>query len=151
MSRDDRHAAIREFLRTTRISSQEQLRELLLARGFDVAQATLSRDMRQLRLVKGTDVHGRPHYQLPAEETAHVPPLIRLLPALFLSAESAGNLLVIRTLTGGAQPVAEAIDWQEWPEVLGTIGGDDTILVVLRDPAEAPAIQRRLEELAGEL
>ena len=61
----------------------------------------------------------------------------------------AGNLLVVKTLVGGAQPVAVGIDWEEWPEVLGTIAGDDTILVILRDPAQLSAVVRRLEDLAG--
>jgi transcriptional regulator of arginine metabolism len=151
MAKGNRHTAIREIIQTTRVSSQEQLRELLLERGFDVAQATLSRDIRELRVVKGTDADGRAHYQLPSEEASHVPPLLRLLPALFVGAEGAGNLLVVRTLTGGAQPVAEAIDWLEWPEILGTIGGDDTILVILRDAADLPEVQRRIETLAGEV
>jgi transcriptional regulator of arginine metabolism len=74
---------------------------------------------------------------------------VRLLPTLFTAAEGVGNLLVVRTLAGGAQAVAEALDWEEWPEVLGTLGGDDTILVILRKPEQLPIIQRRLEDLAG--
>ncbi len=76
------------------------------------------------------------HYTLP-EEWEHSPPLESLLPTLFVSAEGTGNLLVVRTMTGGAQAVALGIDWEEWPEVLGTIAGDDTILLILRD-AEHP-------------
>ena len=60
-----------------------------------------------------------------------------------------GNLLVVKTLTGGAQPVAAAIDWEEWAEVVGTIAGDDSILIVLRSPEHLPTITHRLEELAG--
>ena len=65
-----------------------------------------------------------------------------------IGAEGTGNLLVVKTLAGGAQAVSEALDWEEWPEVLGTLGGDDTILLVLRDAAHLPEIQRRIEELA---
>jgi transcriptional regulator of arginine metabolism len=150
MAKHHRHTAIRDVIRSHRVGSQEQLRELLARRGFDVAQATLSRDMRELRLVKVTDAEGRPLYRLPPDEWDNAPPLARLLPTLFVGAEGTGNLLVVRTLAGGAQAVAEAVDWEEWPEVLGTIGGDDTILIILRDPAFADAVQRRLEELAGE-
>ena len=60
-----------------------------------------------------------------------------------------GNLLVVRTMTGGAQAVALAIDWEEWPEVLGTIAGDDTILVICQEPAQVREVQRRIEEIAG--
>jgi len=60
-----------------------------------------------------------------------------------------GNLLVVKTLIGGAQPIAVGIDWEEWPEVVGTIAGDDTVLVILRDPAHRDTVTRRLEERAG--
>lgn len=144
-----RHTVILELVGGHRISSQEHLRELLAGRGFEVTQATLSRDIRELRLVKVPDAEGGMVYKLPPEVWDQTPPLRRLLPTLFVSAEGVGNLLVIKTLTGGAQPVASALDWEEWPEVLGTIAGDDTILIVLRDPANLAAIQRRIEELAG--
>jgi len=151
MAKSKRHEALREVIQTTRVSNQEQLRELLAERGFDVAQATLSRDIRELRLARSIDADGRVHYRLPADEVASVPALLRLLPALYVGAEGTGNLLVVRTLAGGAQAVAEAIDWEEWPEILGTIGGDDTILVILRDPAHMADVHQRLEELAGDV
>jgi transcriptional regulator of arginine metabolism len=151
MSKQQRHAAIRELVQTRRIASQEQLRELLVERGFEVAQATLSRDIRELRRIKGSDSEGRAHDKPPPESFDAAPPLARLMPALFVGAEGTGNLLVVRTLAGGAQAVAEAVDWEEWPEVLGTIGGDDTILIIVRDPAQTATVQRRLEELAGSL
>src|SRR5690606_8074751 len=125
------------------------LRELLGERGLEVAQATLSRDIRELRLIKVPDAEGRSHYTLPPESWDNSPALTRLLPALFVGAEGTGNLLVVRTLSGGAQAVAEAPGWEEWPEVLGTVAGDDRILLILRDPARLPLIQRRIEELAG--
>ncbi len=95
------------------------------------------------------DADGRAYYSLPPETWDQTPRLERLLSTLYVGAEGTGNLLVVKTLTGGAQPVALAIDWEEWPEVLGTIAGDDTILVILRDAAHLRTIQRRLEELAG--
>jgi transcriptional regulator of arginine metabolism len=151
MAKQHRHTAIRDVIRTNRVGSQEQLRELLVARGIDVAQATLSRDIRELRLIKVSDAEGRGVYKLPPDEWDNAPPLARLLPTLYVGAEGVGNLLVVRTLAGGAQAVAEAVDWEEWPEVLGTIGGDDTILIILRDPATMEAVLTRLEELAGSL
>lgn len=149
MAKQNRHAAIRELIQSHRVTSQEQLRELLETRGFDVTQATLSRDIRELKLIKVHDPEGGTHYTLPPEAWDTAPALMRLLPALFLGAEGTGNLLVVRTMVGGAQAVAEAIDWEEWPEVLGTLAGDDTILLILRDAAHMPAVQRRLEERAG--
>lgn len=129
------------------MANQEQLRELLVECGFDVTQATLSRDIRELRLVKVPGAEGGTHYTVPADEDQR-PPLARLLPTLFVGVEGTGNLLVVKTLPGGAQAVSEALDWEEWPEVLGTLGGDDTILVVLRDSSHLPTIQGRIEDLA---
>jgi transcriptional regulator of arginine metabolism len=146
-----RHAVILELVREHRIGSQEALRELLLAEhDIDVAQATLSRDIRELRLVKLRDEeHGGSYYSVPASVTDPTPTLSRLLPALYLGADGVDNLLVVKTLIGGAQPVAVAIDWEEWPEVVGTIAGDDTILLILRSPDQLEIVTQRLEELAG--
>lgn len=151
MAKPERHAAIRQLVTTHRVTSQEHLRELLAARGLEVAQATLSRDIRELRLIKVPDAEGRAHYTLPPESWDQSPALTRLLPALYVGAEGTGNLLVVRTLAGGAQAVAEALDWEEWPEVLGTLAGDDTILLILRDHGHLPLIQQRIEDLAGAL
>jgi len=148
VSKRERQGAILELVRSHRVSSQADLRELLLQRGIEVTQATLSRDIRDLRLVKVPVAQGGAHYTLP-EEWEHTPPLESLLPTLFISAEGAGNLLVVRTMTGGAQAVALAIDWEEWPEVLGTIAGDDTILIILRDAGQTPTVRARLYEISG--
>ena len=147
MAKSARHAAILDVIRHKRVTSQEQLQKLLEKAGFDVTQATVSRDIRELRLVKGAGADGKQHYTLP-EEWESTPPLQSLLPALYASAEGTGNLLVVRTLTGGAQAVALAIDWEEWPEVLGTIAGDDTILLICREPAHVPQVQKRIEDIA---
>jgi transcriptional regulator of arginine metabolism len=144
-----RHAAILDLVRGQRVSSQEVLRELLNARGIEVAQATLSRDIRELGLVKVPDEHGGALYTLPADVVDPTPTLARLLPALYLGADGVGNLLVVKTLVGGAQPIAVGIDWEEWPEIVGTIAGDDTILVILRDEGFRAKVVKRLEEIAG--
>jgi transcriptional regulator of arginine metabolism len=125
-----------------------ELRTLLEDRGIVVTQATLSRDIRDLRLVKLPRADGSGHYTLP-EEWEHSPPLETLLPTLFLSAESTGNLIVVRTMTGGAQAVALGIDWEEWPEVMGTIAGDDTILLIIRDADTVEEVRSRILEIAG--
>jgi transcriptional regulator of arginine metabolism len=147
MSKHARHEAIIDAIRSQRITGQEQLRELLEEAGFAVTQATVSRDIRELRLAKVPGAGGVAAYTLP-EEWETTPPLQSLLPALYASAEGTGNLLVVRTMTGGAQAVALAIDWEEWPEVLGTIAGDDTILLICREAEQVPEIQRRIEEIA---
>jgi transcriptional regulator of arginine metabolism len=143
-----RQNAILDLVRHHRVHSQEALRELLAARGIDVAQATLSRDIRELGLVKVPHEDGA-HYEVPAHVTDPTPTLTRLLPTLYLGCDGVGNLLVVKTLVGGAQPVAAAIDWEEWPEVVGTIGGDDTILLILREAGNRDAVVGRIEGLAG--
>lgn len=147
MSKRQRHAQILSALKQHRVTSQEALRELLQGQGTDVTQATLSRDIRELRLVKVRGADGTPHYSVP-EEWESTPSLESLLPTLFHSAEGVDHLLVVRTMKGGAQTVAAGIDWEEWPEVLGTLAGDDTILLILRQVESLPAVQARLEGMA---
>ena len=146
-SKSARQAVVLDVIRTRRVTSQDQLRQLLGKAGFAVTQATVSRDIRELRLVKVPGAEGISHYTLP-EEWESTPPLQSLLPSLYTSAVGTGNLLVVRTMTGGAQAVALAIDWEEWPEVLGTIAGDDTILVICQEPDQVPEVQRRIEKIA---
>ena len=143
-----RHAAILELVRTRRVASQEQLRELLAERGIEVAQATLSRDIRTLGLIKAPDGQGGSAYAIPAGGADTAPNLQRLLPALYLGADGVGNLLVLKTLVGGAQPIAVAIDAEGWPEIVGTLSGDDTILIVLRSPEHRDRIVQRIESIA---
>lgn len=142
-----RHAAILRVVRERRIESQDELREALSAEGFVVTQATLSRDIRELRLVKVPGADGTAHYSLP-EEWESTPSLGSLLPTLLQSVEGVDNLLVVRTMKGGAQTVAAGIDWEEWPEILGTLAGDDTILIILRDPASLDVVRARIESMA---
>ncbi len=149
MLKPQRHAAILDIVRNHRVASQEALRELLAERDIEVAQATLSRDVRELGLVKTHDGEDGSGYVVPADVTDPTPTLARLLPALYLGADGVGNLLLVKTLTGGAQPIAVAIDWQEWPEIVGTLAGDDTILIILRSPEHLTTIQDRLHGLAG--
>ena len=148
MSKRERHALIVEIVKHHRVVSQEALRELLQKHGTDVTQATLSRDIRELRLVKVPDAEGAAHYSHP-EEWEGTPFLESLLPTLFHHAEGVSNLLVIRTLMGGAHTVAAGIDWEEWPVVIGTIAGDDTILLLLRDADQLSTVRARMEQMAG--
>lgn len=148
MSKRERHKQILEIVRAHRVPSQEALRELLQEQGTDVTQATLSRDMRELRLVKVPGADGVGFYFSP-EEWDSTPSLESLLPALFHSADGVDHLLIVRTMKGGAQTVAAAIDWEEWPEVLGTLAGDDTILIILRDPAKLDEVRGRIEAVAA--
>lgn len=148
MSKRERHAQILEVLRENRVTSQEALRELLLGQGTEVTQATLSRDIRELRLVKIPGADGVAYYSLP-DEWENTPPLESLLPTLFHSADGVDRMLVIHTMKGAAQTVAAAIDWEEWPEIVGTLAGDDTILLILREPEQLPLLRGRIERMAG--
>ena len=146
--RTRRLAAILRIVRHHQIRSQNQLREILADEGLDVGQGTLSRDIRELGIVKTAAPDGTPTYAVPPELTDPAPAFARLMPALFLHAEGVDHFLVVRTLTGGAQPLAVAIDREEWDEVLGTIAGDDTILVILRSPDHLDTVRQRLEDAA---
>ena len=146
-SKTRRHAAILHLVRANAVANQEVLRELLLKAGFDVTQATLSRDIRDLGLVKVQDDEGVAHYEAPSEEILPAPPLATLIPQLLLKAEGVGPLLVLSTPTGSASALAAALDHEEWPEVLGTIAGDDTLLMITRSIAERRKLERRIAHL----
>jgi transcriptional regulator of arginine metabolism len=145
-----RHAAIVRILRRDTVGSQEQLRELLKAEGFEVTQATLSRDIRELGLSKVAAPDGGSHYAESPEGTTGVRPhLEQLLPTMLASLEGVGPLLVLKTTTGGAQALALALDGVGWNEIIGTIAGDDAILVITRSERARRGVQSRIRELAG--
>lgn len=145
-----RHAAILRLLKHHRVRSQEDLRDLLAQDGIEVTQATLSRDVRELGVVRAVDDEGHPYYTLPAEAPVLAPALVPLVRTLLLQSDGVGNLLVLRTPAGSANALGSAIDREGWAEVLGTIAGDDTILIVTRSERARRAVMARLKELAGE-
>ena len=146
-----RQAAICELVSAYEVGSQEELRQLLVERGVDVTQATLSRDIRDLGLAR-VSAEGGVRYVMPGSlaDEEDKPLLASLLPQLFSRIAGVGELIVLHTVRSGAQPIAEAIDQEEFHEVLGTIAGDDTILIVTRSAEARQALTRRLLELAGE-
>jgi transcriptional regulator of arginine metabolism len=153
-----RHARIVSALAENAVRSQFQLAQLLADAGLHVTQATLSRDLEELGAVKlRSPDGGQPVYvvpedgaPLPLRALSDAPPqrLIRLLGELLVSAEASANLVVLRTPPGAAQFLASALDRAALPDILGTIGGDDTVLVIGRDPAGGDALARRLLGLA---
>ena len=145
--KQERHTAIRDLLVTTSVASQDELRRQLARSGFHVTQATLSRDIHELRLMKGPRGYALPQQDPPGEDD--LPGVAELLRSFGLEVRPALNLLVVITTTGSAQPVAAAIDYEEWPEVVGTIAGDDTVLVICTGDAQAKAVKRRMDELIG--
>ncbi len=143
-----RLAEILRLVRSQPVQSQEQLRQLLDAEGMEVTQATLSRDLRDLRLVKVTDADGTVRYAPPPEGDVLHPPLEQLLATLLVSLDGVGNLLVLRTPAGSANAIASAIDRQRWKEVLGTVAGDDTILIIARSERTRRVLASRVRRLA---
>jgi transcriptional regulator of arginine metabolism len=145
----ERQTQILELVQARPISSQEELRRLLAGRGVEVTQATLSRDLRDLGLARVTTEDGV-RYVVPEALVEGASPALDATLAQFLaSIDGVSELIVLRTLPGGAQPVAEAIDAAGWTEVLGTIGGENTILVVCRSSQARIAVIQRLSEIAG--
>ena len=141
MSKATRQKAILEILRKGSIPSQEDLQGALEKRGIEVGQATLSRDIREMGLVKGSEGYGLP--QGLAVEPA-LPSVERLVREFVLEIRQAQNMLVLKTSVGSAQPVAAALDGEQWPEVVGTLGGDDTILVISSDNKTAAGLAARI-------
>jgi transcriptional regulator of arginine metabolism len=145
MNKTLRQRAVLETLKHGSIASQEDLQRVLRKRGFKVGQATLSRDIRDLNLSKTAQGYSLPH----GEGAAGValPPVSRLVKEFVLDIRSAQNQLVIKTIVGSAQPVAAALDEADWSEVVGTIAGDDTILIVCPDRDDARKLAGRIEEM----
>ncbi len=142
-----RHAAILRTVRAKRIESQDGLREALAGEGISVTQATLSRDIRELGLAKLVDPQGGSFYANPNEGSLR-PDLAHILPTLLVSVEGTGPLIVIKTATGGAPAVAAALDQAGWKEIIGTLAGDDTLLVIARNPRMRQLLEARLVALA---
>ena len=144
--KQQRHITIREILGSTPVSSQDELRRQLARRGFHVTQATLSRDVHELQLTKGPAGYA---IAAEAEEENEAPGIRDVLRSFGLKARQAMNQIVIITTTGGAQPVAATIDYEDWPEVVGTIAGDDTVLVICPDDKQAKHLRGRIEAFIG--
>lgn len=130
------------------VASQDELRRQLVHLGVRVTQATLSRDLRELRLVKTAEGY-RPLSAAATDETSSVPALARALKEFLLDVRPAQNMLVLKTPPGGAQPIAAALDAERWKEVAGTLAGDDTVLIIASSRTARAAVQKRIEEMLG--
>lgn len=147
-----RQQAIRDLVEQRPIRTQQELAAALRERGFRATQATVSRDVAELELAKG-DRDGRPAYVLPPRlieaEVSGEDRLRRLFADLPVELREAGLLLIVRTLPGSAHPIAAALDRARWPEVRGSIAGDDTVFVAFADRRTLIAVKRRLLHLSG--
>lgn len=148
-----RHNAIRELVTASMVANQDELRRKLRRRGFEVTQATLSRDIHELRLVKGSGGYSFPGQNgnggaAPAAVEDDAPPsLAETLDSFGLRVRQAMNQVVITTVMGGAQPVAAALDYEAWQEVVGTLAGDDTVLVICPDSRRASDVESRVRTM----
>jgi transcriptional regulator of arginine metabolism len=143
-----RQGQILKVLAGPPVGSQDELRRQLVHLGVRVTQATLSRDLRELRLVKTAEGY-RPLSAAAAEEVSSVPALARALKEFLLDVRPAQNMLVLKTPPGGAQPIAAALDAERWKEVAGTLAGDDTVLIIASSRTARAAVQKRIEEMLG--
>lgn len=144
MSKVFRQGRILQLIRAKSIHTQEDLAEELASFGVDATQVTLSRDMRELGLVKTGD--GYRELNVAAERT--VPEIGTLVAEFLYDVRVAQNLIVIKTTPGGANSLAVALDRSQWPEIVGTVAGDDTILVVTPDNAGAEELKRKILSFA---
>lgn len=141
MSKSYRHGQILKLIRSGRISTQEELAVALKKSGIQTTQVTLSRDIRELRLVKTQEGYAETS---PEEAGPH---FSTLASEFLLDVRSAQNLVVLKTAPGHANSVAVALDNEEWPEIVGTIAGDDTILVIAPDTSTADRIRKKMVQL----
>jgi len=140
-----RHGQILRLVSDAHIASQEDLRRRLAAEKMRVTQATLSRDIQELRLVK-TQSGYRSTAVLP-EDAAPLPQLTRALAEFLRDIRPAVNMLVLKTPPSGAQPLAAAVDGAKFPEVAGTIAGDDTVLIITPSKKSCESLQKKIEAL----
>ena len=143
-----RQALIREIVENQSIQTQEELADALAARGMVVTQATVSRDIKEMHLLKVLSEEGGYRYAtMDKSEQGMNERLIRMLSDSVVDMSSANNLIVIHTLPGSAHVAGEAVDSLHWPEVLGTIAGDNTILVIVRSNEDVDGVLRRFRSI----
>ena len=144
MRKQERQRLLASVVGRRRVGTQEELREALAAAGCAVTQATLSRDLRELRIEKAQDELGRTRYVLPGHSSDPGAALAAILEQFGRRVTAAGNLVVVRSEIGAAPAIARALDRLHHPLVVGTVAGDDTCLVVARTPADARKLAREL-------
>ncbi|MBP3453131.1 MAG: arginine repressor [Clostridia bacterium] len=143
-----RQVAILDIIEKQDVETQEELAEALRARGIQVTQATVSRDIKELRLLKVLSSNGAYKYATADKaENGLNERFIRMLAESMLSVAASNNLIVVKTLSGSANVAAEALDSLHWPEILGSLAGDNTILLIIRSNEEVPGVITRIQEM----
>ena len=143
-----RQAAILNLIDKQDIKTQKELAEKLRVQGFDVTQATVSRDIKEMRLLKVLTGRGEYKYAT-ADQAEHSVSdrFVRMFVDSVISIEPAGNIIVIKTLTGSANVAGEAIDSMRWPEIVGTLSGDNTIFVMVHNQEDAHEVVKKFNEV----
>ena len=150
--KSERQNEIIRIITSNDIFTQEELAEQLRTLGYQVTQATISRDIRELRLMKVSAPGGGFKYAKPERiEIAVSERLARILSDSLVSVDCSGNIIVVKTLSGSANVAAEALDTLAWHEILGTIAGDNTIFVVVRNEADATEITARIRKMTQQI
>ncbi len=143
-----RHAMILKLIASENIETQEELARMLSSQGFDVTQATVSRDIKELRLIKVLTGEGRYKYAtVERAESDMQERFINLFSNCVISITSAGNIIVIKTMAGSAAVAAEAIDSMKWNEIAGSIAGDNTIFVAVRDGKSIAEVIKKFQKM----
>ncbi len=143
-----RHAMILKLIASENIETQEELARMLSAQGFEVTQATVSRDIKELRLIKVLTGEGRYKYAtVERAESDMQERFINLFSSCVISITSAGNIIVIKTMAGSASVAAEAIDSMKWNEIAGSIAGDNTIFVAVRDGKSIADVIKKFQKM----
>ncbi len=142
-----RQSRLLEIIKTNVIETQEQIADALKAEGFDVTQATISRDIRELRLTKRATPDGKHKYVIIQDGVGMNDKYADVLRAGFVSMDKAQNILVIRTVSGMAMAVAAALDAMEFEEIVGCIAGDDTIMAAIRTNEDVMPVMDRLNHI----
>ena len=144
----ERHAKIIDLISRYEVETQEELADLLNREGVKVTQATVSRDIRELKLTKISMNNGRQKYAVMNTASGNLnEKYLRILKDGFLSMDMAQNILVVKTVSGMAMAVAAALDAMHWPEVAGCIAGDDTIMCVMKDKNIGKTVMTEIEKM----
>ncbi|WP_022757520.1 arginine repressor [Butyrivibrio fibrisolvens] len=144
----NRHSKIIELIENNEVETQEQLADLLKNDGYDVTQATVSRDIRELRLTKVQTGDGRQKYRVMDHNDEELQDkYIKVLQSGFVSMDKAGNMLVLRTVSGMAMAVAAALDALHLSQIIGCIAGDDTIFAAIRTEEDVQEVMDRIREM----
>jgi len=148
MNKEKRHFKIKELIQKYEIKTQDELVQYLSKEGFHVTQATVSRDLKELHLVKVPSPGGGYKYSLTQEQNVSVvPKLQKLLTDVLVKVDYAQHLVVLKTIPGNAHPVGVLIDQLDWKEIVGTVCGDDTCLIITRNNGDASKLTKRFREL----